>query len=388
MTPPLTFCVSCGGTGGHMFPGLATARVLQARGHRVEVWTGGKRIEEATRRAWDGPVVTIPAEGLSASPLRLPRSLLVLARVYCRCVAELRRCRPHAMLAMGSYSSIGPVLAARRLNIPVVLHEANVIPGQAIDRLSRFANVVAISFEETRDHLHHPRIELTGIPLRQELCAAAHVCGSRGRSPSTALDTEQATLLRDGERPCEPHEFTVLVMGGSQGAQRLNQLVPEGLAHLRRNGVALRVIHLAGDRDRAAVQAAYEAAGIPHTVHGFLADMASAYRAASVAVCRSGAASCAELALFGLPAILIPFPQAARNHQRANALALQSSGTGLLLDQADLTPERLATLLEPLAAAPARRAAMSSAAHARALPKADERLADLVIQIAIDSGRV
>lgn len=362
MTPPFTFCVSCGGTGGHMFPGLATARVLQGRGHRVEVWTGGRRIEEATRRTWDGPVVTIPAEGLSASPLRLPRSLLILARVYCRCVAELRRSRPHALLAMGSYSSIGPVLAARRLNIPVVLHEANVIPGQAIERLSRFASAVAISFEETRNHLHHPRLELTGIPLRQELCAT-----SRSAIP---------------DLPEQSPEFTVLVMGGSQGAQRLNQIVPEALAHLRRGGLTLRVIHLAGERDRGAVQSAYEAAGIAHTVHGFLADMASAYRAASVAVCRSGAASCAELALFGLPAVLVPYPQAARDHQRANALALQSAGAALLLDQADLTPDRLAGLLRPLATDPGHRVAMARAAHARALPDADERLADLVERVA------
>ena len=356
MTRTLTFCVSCGGTGGHMFPGLATARALQGRGHRVEVWTGGKRIEDATRRAWDGSVVTIPAEGLSANPLRLPRSLLVLARVYCRCVAELRRSRPHALLAMGSYSSIGPVLAARRLHIPVVLHEANVIPGQAIDRLSRFANVVAISFDETRKHLRHPRLELTGIPLRRELGATARA-------------------------PAEPSEFTVLVMGGSQGAQRLNQIVPESLARLRRDGLALRVIHLAGERDREAVEAAYAAAGVAHTVHGFLADMASAYRAASVAVCRSGAASCAELALFGLPAVLVPYPQAARDHQRANALALQSAGAALLLDQSELTPERLADLLRPLASDPSRRDTMARAARAHALPDADERLADLVIKI-------
>lgn len=339
-----------------MFPGLATARALQGRGHHVEVWTGGKRIEDATRRTWDGPVVTIPAEGLSASPLRLPRSLLVLARVYCRCAAELRRSRPDALLAMGSYSSVGPVLAARRLNVPVVLHEANVIPGQAIERLARLSNAVAISFEETRAHLHHPRLELTGIPLRRELGAAAV--------------------------PAAPAEFTVLVMGGSQGAQRLNQVVPEALAHLGRSGLPVRVIHLAGERDRDAVQAAYTAAGLAHTVHGFLADMASAYQMAGVAVCRSGAASCAELALFGLPAVLVPFPQAARNHQRANALAVQQAGAGLLLDQADLTPERLAALLQPLAADPDRRAAMSRAARARALPDADQRLADLVERVA------
>jgi UDP-N-acetylglucosamine--N-acetylmuramyl-(pentapeptide) pyrophosphoryl-undecaprenol N-acetylglucosamine transferase len=353
MTPPLRLCVSCGGTGGHMFPGLATAQTLLGRGHEVTVLIGGKRIEASTRQAWTGPVVVVPAEGLSAHPLRLPRSLLVLARVYRQCVREFRRLQPDALLAMGSYSSVGPVLAARRLRIPVVLHEANVIPGRAIEFLSRFAAAVAISFDETRAHLRHPRLELTGIPLRRELAAAAQTTG-------------------------DPPVFTVLVMGGSQGAQRLNQAIPAAITRLAAAGLAARVIHLAGERDRAAVEAAYRAHGIAAVVHGFLADMASAYRQTSVAVCRSGAASCAELALFGLPAILVPYPEAARDHQRANALALQSTGAAVLVDQSELTPERLGDLLQALAADPARRQVMRQASLARALPGADRNLADLV----------
>ncbi len=345
--------VSCGGTGGHMFPGLATAQTLLSRRHAVTLLIGGKRIEASTRQAWTGPVVVVPAEGLSAHPLRLPRSLVVLARVYRQCLREFQQHRPDVLLAMGSYSSVGPVLAARRLRIPVVLHEANVIPGRAIGWLSRLATVIAISFDETRRYLRHPRLELTGIPLRRELAAAA-----------------QATE--------EPPVFTVLVMGGSQGAQRLNQVVPAALARLPGTSRPVRVIHLAGERDRAAVAAIYAGHHIDGGVHGFLADMASAYRESTVAVCRSGAASCAELALFGIPAILVPYPQAARDHQRANALALQSTQAAILLDQVDLTPESLGDALLSLAADPALRAAMRQAAHARALPQADRNLADLV----------
>jgi UDP-N-acetylglucosamine--N-acetylmuramyl-(pentapeptide) pyrophosphoryl-undecaprenol N-acetylglucosamine transferase len=336
-----------------MFPGLATAQTLLGRGHEVTLLIGGKRIEASTRQAWTGPVVVVPAEGLSAHPVRLPRSLLVLARVYRQCLREFERNRPDALLAMGSYSSVGPVLAARRLRIPVVLHEANVIPGRAIECLSRFAAVVAISFEETRGYLRHPHLELTGIPLRCELAAAAQTMAA-------------------------PPVFTVLVMGGSQGAQRLNQTVPAAVARLAHAGQTVRVIHLAGERDRATVASAYGTSGIAGVVHGFLADMASAYRESSVAICRSGAASCAELALFGIPAILVPYPEAARNHQRANALALQSAQAALLLDQAELTPERLGDALLSLAADPARRAAMRQAALARALPGADRNLAVLV----------
>lgn len=340
-----------------MFPGVATAQTLLDRHHDVALLIGGKRIEASTRKAWTGPVIVVPAEGLSAHPLRLPRSLLVLACVYRQCLRELKQRRPHALLAMGSYSSVGPVLAARRLRIPVVLHEANVIPGRAIEFLSRFADAVAISFDETRRYLRHPRLELTGIPLRNELAVAAQ-----------AMD--------------EPSTFTILVMGGSQGAQRLNETLPLAVARLVRAGQAVRVIHLAGERDRDAVGSAYREHGVDAVVHGFLADMASAYRASSVAVCRSGAASCAELSLFGIPAILVPYPQAARDHQRANALALQSTQAAVLIDQSELTPERLGDVLLSLATDPARRAAMRQAARARALPEADRNLADLVERVA------
>ena len=353
MTAPLTLSVSCGGTGGHMFPGLATAQTLCASGHNVALWTGGKRIEEATRRAWEGPIVVVPAEGLSGNPLRLPRSLWVLLRVYSQCLRELKARPPAALLAMGSYSSVGPVLAARRLRIPVVLHEANVIPGRAIEWLAPLARTVAISFGETRAHLRHPGLALTGIPLRTDIEAAA-------------------------EGAADPAEFTVLVMGGSQGAQRLNRAVPEALIRLARDGVRLSVIHLAGERDQATVERAYREGGVPAVVHGFLRDMASAYRAASVAVCRSGAASCAELAAFGIPAVLVPYPEAARNHQRANAAAMQSADAAFLLDQAELTSDRLGALISTLAADPGRRNAMRRAARARALLHADRALADLV----------
>ena len=340
-----------------MFPGLATAQALRARGHDVSLWTGGKRIEDSTRKQWDGPVVTVPAEGISGHPLRLPRTLWVLARVYRRCVRELRAARPAALLAMGSYSSVGPVLAARRLGIPVILHEANVIPGRAIEWLAPLASAVAISFEETRRHLKHRMIVLTGIPLRPAVAQAAPTAEP-------------------------PAVFTVLVMGGSQGAQRLNRAVPQALAQLVNSGVPLRVIHLAGERDRHEVEMAYQAAGVSAVVHGFLQDMPSAYRSASLAICRSGAASCAELAAFGIPAVLIPFPEAARNHQHANALAMQASGSARLVEQKDATGERLAAIVGALAADTRACEAMRVAARARALPSADAKLADLVERMA------
>lgn len=352
------FSVSCGGTGGHVFPGLATARALQARGHEVTLWMAGQAIETATRHAWSGPVVSIPSAGLSASPLRLPLTLVRLIRAYRASLRALRQNPPQALLAMGSYSSVGPVLAARRLRIPVILHEANVIPGRAIDALSRFAHTVAVSFPETRAYLPRARVVIAGIPLRKELELAA----------STAFPP--------------PDRFTVLIMGGSQGARRLNELAVEALCRLHREGIPLNVIHLSGEKDQATVTTAYQAAGIPHTVHGFLRDMASAYRSASLAIARSGANSCMELALFGVPALLVPYPLAARDHQAANARAMAQAGAADVIEQKDLTANRLIDYIRNRMRDTAALAAMQGAARRRSLTGADEKLADLVEEVA------
>ncbi len=353
-----TYSVSCGGTGGHVFPGLATARALQARGHEVTLWLAGKSIEAATRHAWTGPVVSIPSAGLSLSPIRLPFTLATLIRVYHASLRALRQHPPQALLAMGSYSSVGPVLAARRLRIPVVLHEANVIPGRAIDWLSRFAHTVAVNFPETHDYLPRARVTVTGIPLRKELELAAHA-----------------------DFPA-PERFTVLVMGGSQGARRINELAVEALSRLHREGIALEVVHLSGTSDQASVTAAYQAAGVPHVVHGFLRDMATAYQSASLAVARSGANSCMELALFGVPALLVPYPLAARDHQAANARAMSAAGAADVILQGDLTVDRLAGYIRDRIQNAASLSAMRAAARRRSMTGADEKLADLVEEVA------
>ena len=327
---------------------------LKRRGHDVTLWLSGKAIETATRHAWNGPVVSIGAEGFSLHPLKLPRTLLTLVRVYRVSLRELRRQRPQALLAMGSYSSLGPVLAARTLGIPVILHDANVIPGKAVSMLSCMAKAIAISFPETREHLRHSHIQVTGLPLRKQMEEAA----------AQAIPP--------------PPVFTVLTMGGSQGAQRLNEMVPEVLGRLRAEGIAVEAIHLAGEKAKSAVEVAYGQAHVPATVYGFCTDMVSVYRRASVAISRSGANSCLELALFGIPAVLVPYPLSARNHQVANARAMAEAGAAKLVEQKDLTPEVLETFFRLHARQPDSLAAMRQAARSRAITGADEALADLI----------
>lgn len=354
------FSVSCGGTGGHVFPGVATAMALRQRGHEVTLLMSGKAIETATRHAWDGPVVSIGAEAFSLHPLRLPRTLFVFTRAFLTSLQALRRQRPQALLAMGSYSSLGPVLAAHCLGIPIVLHEANVIPGKAISTLSRFATAIAISFPETRNHLTHTHITLTGLPLRRQMEEAA-------------------------ENPSAPGEFpfTVLTMGGSQGAQRLNEIVPAALGRLKADGIAVEAIHLSGEKSRAAVEEAYRAAGVPAIVHGFCADMVSVYHRTSLAISRSGANSCLELALFGIPAILVPYPHSARDHQAANARAMANAGAAELLEQTDLTAGRLDAMIRACALESGKLDSMRVAARQRAMTGAAQRLADLIEKVAV-----
>ncbi len=350
--------LACGGTGGHIFPGLATAEVLQARGHEVSLWLAGKEGEAAAVEGWSGPVQTVPAEGLPMGlSFRTIRALWLLARAISHCGGIMDRDRPEALLAMGSYASVGPVVAARRRRVPVILHESNVIPGRAISWFYRRADAVAAVFEETRSHLRRQTLVITGMPLRAELARAA---------------AETAPQRRSGE------PFTVLIAGGSRGARRLNELAMHALPAAFHRGVSLRAIHLAGEEDAAAVREAYKRAGLPHEVHGFYRDMADVYRRSDLAICRAGASTCAELLAFGLPALLVPYPFAIRRHQAENARAMERMGAADWVEEADCEETWLAEYIVGQARAPERLARMRAAARGRARLDAAESLADLV----------
>ncbi len=364
--PRLRIALACGGTGGHIFPGLATAQELRARGHDVTLWLAGKDVESTAVRGWDGPVTTVPSRGFSgglswgtvATVWRLWRA----ARI---CRRRMRRDRPDILLAMGSYASVGPARAAFKLSIPVVLHEANVIPGRAIAVLARQAQAVAAVFEETQYHLRRHEVHITGMPLRREVLAGRERAAVRAPGP-----------------------FTVLVMGGSRGAHRLNELALDALADRSRPLPSrLRVIHLTGPADEAAVRARYAAAGVDAEVHGFFADMAALYGRADLAVCRSGAATCAELLAYGLPALLVPYPYAARNHQLANARAMARMGAADVVEERDLESDWLADYLCGMARATERRERLRKAALSKAKVDAARQLAALVERVAAEERR-
>lgn len=340
----LRVALACGGTGGHIFPGLATAEVLRARGHEVTLWLAGKDVESAAVSDWPGAVVTIPAQGL---PTRWAWNFVPacwsLLKAMRACRLRMRANPPDVLLAMGSYASVGPVYAALRNHVPVVLHEANVIPGRTIRFFARWATAVAASFEASRFYLAHSKLVLTGMPLRHGLEFA-----------SRAL-----------QRIARSDRFTILVLGGSRGAHRLNEVASAALIMLRTRGVPLHVIHLTGAADEQAMCTIYQQAGLPHEVHAFTTQMAQLYAATDLAVCRSGASTCAELLAFGIPALLVPYPHAAANHQLANAQAMTRLGAADYVSEQNLTSTWLADYLTERWQGRAKLAAMSKAGHAQ-----------------------
>lgn len=354
---PMKFAVACGGTGGHIFPGLATAGVLQQRGHTVTLWLAGKDIEGLATQGWDGPVLTVNARGLpSRLSLRAPVAMLRLASAVFKSSRLMRRNRPDALLAMGSYASVGPVLAARFLKVPIVLHEANAVPGRATTWLAPMATVVGGAFDAAGAMLRARRFELVGMPIRGELEKAARTPGARKF----------------------PDSFTVLVLGGSRGAHALNLLACEALTRMHAGGRALAVIHLAGKADAQEISRRYSDAGVPHETHAFLADMRQAYLSADFALCRAGASTCSELSHFGLPSLLVPYPHAVHGHQTANAAAFASHGASEYCEEKSLTAPALAERLSNLLSNPPLLERMGRAAASIMPSRASSRLADLV----------
>ena len=357
----LKLIVACGGTGGHSFPGLAVAAELAARGHDVTVWMSGRDVESSVLKGWSGPVFATGAKQLSV------RNAFATIRSIWRCMREMKRVKPDALLAMGSYSSLPPVLAAAQRRVPVVLHEANTVPGRAIDFLSHFAATIAISFEKTAEHFSGKSTVLTGLPVRTDIA---------GQPPFDGVPADA---------------FRVFVTGGSQGAHKVNELASKALVMLHRDlgarGRGLYVIHQTGAMDEAEVARAYAAAGMEARVNAFEHEMGRAFATADVVVARAGASTCFELALTGKPAFLIPLPTAMRNHQHYNAAAFAEKRAAAEGRQDELTPRTLANWLLHKAENRYSLAEMSRRISALATPDAAAKVADLVERAAARKAR-
>jgi UDP-N-acetylglucosamine--N-acetylmuramyl-(pentapeptide) pyrophosphoryl-undecaprenol N-acetylglucosamine transferase len=352
--------IACGGTGGHLFPGIAVGHTLLAQGHEVTLWVSGRDVEADALRQWPAQTIEIPARGFGGSVFAKVTTCFFLARAILQSWRTMRRGRPDAMLAMGSYASVGPVLAACLLRVPIVLHEANATPGKAVTFLARFAHEVCTTFEVTESLMRGRAFRCTGLPITSTRTGAAR------RLPG-----------QDGNDP-----LCVLVMGGSQGAAVLNSLLPRAIWRLQERGVAIRAIHLTGAGRDVGVREAYAGLGVASEVMAFCNDMPGAYAVADLAICRAGAATCCELAQYQLPAILVPHPSAGGGHQRQNAASMQTQGAARLMDQSAMTEDALSELVGALLGDPDQRSRMQQALATLARPDAARDVAERLLHCA------
>jgi UDP-N-acetylglucosamine--N-acetylmuramyl-(pentapeptide) pyrophosphoryl-undecaprenol N-acetylglucosamine transferase len=356
--------IMAGGTGGHVFPALATARVLRERGFDI-VWLGTQRGIEARLV----PAQGIPVEWLSVSGLRGKGLLTLLAapfRLALALVQAIRAVRKHApqvVLGAGGFVSGPGGVAAWLLRRPLVVHEQNAVAGLTNRVLARLASRVLEGFPGSFGK--GVRAERVGNPVRPEIIAIA--------------PPERRYAGREGRA-------RLLVFGGSQGAQRLNAVVPAALAELPAD-VRPDVLHQTGARGLDDTIKAYRSRGIEADVRAFIDDMAGAYGWADLAVCRSGALTVAELAAAGVPAVLVPFPAAVDDHQTRNAEFVVKQGAAVLLPESALTPNTLAgTLRDLLAGGRPRFERMAQAARSAAITDADQRLADACVAVAKEAA--
>jgi UDP-N-acetylglucosamine--N-acetylmuramyl-(pentapeptide) pyrophosphoryl-undecaprenol N-acetylglucosamine transferase len=317
---PKSILIMAGGTGGHIFPGLAVAAEMKAAGWEV-VWMGGRGgMEERL----------VPKHGYAAAWIRakaargkgivqkllLPTNLLYS---FWESARHIRRIRPNVVLGLGGYVAFPGGMMASLLNKPLALHEGNAIPGLANRVLSAVADKVMEGFPGTLGSA-----EWTGNPVRADIASL--------ESPEKRF--------RDRSGP-----LRILVVGGSLGAQALNEVLPKALAMLAERP---RVVHQAGEKHLETLRANYAAAGVQGELLAFIDDMASRYAEADLVICRAGAVTVSELAAGGLASVLVPFPHAVDDHQTANAKFLADRGAAVLIQQRDLTPQKLADLIVSL----------------------------------------
>lgn len=355
---PLNVVVAGGGTGGHLFPGIAVAGEFRVRNKDSKIlFVGaGRPIEKEALARAGFPQRTIAIEGIKGRGLwAKTRAAMKIPAALLRSAGILGEMQADIVVGMGGYAA-GPVaLAAWFKRIPVVVCEQNTVPGITNRMLFPVAKRIYVSFENTRGNINPLKKRVSGNPVRQQILDA-----SLGIQPT---DT-----------------FTILVVGGSQGAHAINLAVVHALPLLQQQR-KMRIIHQTGVEDRERVETAYRQAGIDAEVKTFFHDMARRYTRADLVVCRAGATTVAELTALGKAAIFIPYPFAADNHQELNAKTLVDAGAAQMVLEQDLTGEELAGRLDALAANPGLLAAMADRSLKLGKPGAARQIVDNCYQL-------
>ena len=361
--------IATGGTGGHVYPAFAIADAYRRRGGTVSLLIGGQHAAEHLALA--------TARGIPAAVIRAPRRAVTLGgrclfpfQLLWASLQAIRQLQPFkgaVVLGMGSFASVPTCLGALLLRRPLAIHEGNTVIGRANRLLARRARVLLTSFPLRTDQQVSAPVEVVGFPVRESLMHAAALPGHAGGCPRTP-----------GLTPGKP---VLLVFGGSQGATAINDLIDQAFDELGDTGASCQVLHLTGTDDNAARLARYQARGITAVVKRYETEMERCYLDADLVVCRAGAATIAEMTLFGKAAILIPLPTAADNHQAANATMIADAGAGVSLLQDEGAAASLASHLRAWLADPAPWQARGKELQRLAKPEAAGTIAERLLGI-------
>lgn len=360
--------IAGGGTGGHLFPGIAVAEEFLSRDPANEVlFVGTERGIEARLLPRLGyRLETITASGLKGmGGVSQLKGLIMLINGYAQSRRVLKEFKPDIVLGVGGYASAPAVLAARGMLIPRFIHEQNAIPGLTNKFLARVAERVFISLEESRKFFPKEKVSLTGNPLRRAILARV---------------AQEGVADRD-------KMFRLLIFGGSAGAHSINMAAIASLPHLAHLRERLVVTHQTGDKDLGEVQKGYAEAGFNASVLPFIDDMAAAYQEADLVICRAGATTIAEITACGKACLFIPYPYAADDHQTRNAEALVEQGAGFIMEDGEMSGERLSAAISELEARREKVKAAAEAARGLARPDAARIIVDEMLDGKNDEQR-
>jgi UDP-N-acetylglucosamine--N-acetylmuramyl-(pentapeptide) pyrophosphoryl-undecaprenol N-acetylglucosamine transferase len=340
-----------------VIPALAIAQELQGRYQAEVLFIGTARgIENRLVPAAGFPLQLVRVGALNRVSLATRiRTALDLPRAILTAAGMLNEFQPDVVIGVGGYASGPAMLAAILKHTPTLAFEPNLVPGFANRMVARFVSAAAVHFEQTADHFRNAVV--TGVPVRP-------------------------AFFQIPKKAYSPGSPTLLVFGGSQGARAINQAVIRSLPELMRRLPGLHVIHQTGEREYNEVQAAYSGISISAEVYKFIDDMPAFFARADLALCRSGASTVAEIAAAGKPAVFVPFPRAADDHQRRNAEAMEQANAAVVLEETRLDEVWLVDTVEALLADPGRLARMSDAARAMAHPDAAKEIAELAAKVA------
>lgn len=355
--------IACGGTGGHLFPGIAVGEVLAARGHDVTLLISEKKIDSIAASGHKDlkfekmPFLAMPKPW---SP-KMFGFLTGLWKGMAQCRKIIREHQVDVVLGMGGFTSFAPLYAGRKEKCRTLIHESNAIPGKANKLNARYSDIVLCGLEACKPSFaKHPDVRVVGTPIRGNM-----------RTPSKE----------------DPHQFfkldktkkTLLIMGGSQGARGVNRVVGLTLDQFEKMGI--QVLHIAGPTDYEEVRDVYaKHPMLPQHVAAFCHRMDLAYRAADLAIARSGASSMSELAYFGVPSLLIPYPFAAEDHQTRNAEIFDKAGAARLISEKEINATILADAVRDVLMNSKRADEMKRAANKMAVRNSAEKIADLIVK--------